>query len=298
MAGILLGSAGHAQSRHRLVAQADSAFAAGDVALADSLYYIVVRQRPRDPEGRAALGRYLGAQGKAKVAVVLLEEARMFGGDPSTIARELAPLYEYLGEWRALLTLTGSPLSVAERRRAAWLSEHPFGVVSEGGAASIIGAPKGDTIARVAVRVSGRSAVAAIVASDIGIVVGSRVIGESGRRFDGDSTVSVLDSMTVGSVRLVNVPVGLGTAPGTVAIGAAALGRLVLQIDYKRSRIALVQSDAGAAETRSMLVRTGGQLRVLDRGRWTSLADYAAVVAKASKTLIVDVAGGEVRVRP
>src|SRR6185503_18066824 len=114
-------------------------------------------------------------QGKAKVAVVLLEEARLFGGEPSEIARLLQPYYEDLGDWRALLTMPASPLTTTERRRAAWLSDNPSSVADEGGAASIIGAPKGDTIARVAARVGSRTAVASIVGTDVRFMVGSRL---------------------------------------------------------------------------------------------------------------------------
>lgn len=285
-------------AQNRMVAQADAAFASGNVALADSLYYIAVRLRPRDPEARAALGRYLAAQGRAKVAVVLLEEARMFGGEPSSIARDLVPLYTWLGEWRALLTLPGTPLTGAERRRAGWLSERPFGASSEGGAASIIGIPKGDTLARVAVRMNGRAAVASIVGTDVGFVIGSRIAGGAVRRFEGDSTTVALDSVTVGQVKFVNVPATIGTAASTMTVGVTSLARLVLQIDYARNRIAMTRTDVGNVEARYQMVRAGGQLRVLNGGRWVSLGDFAAAVARASKTIVIDVGAGEVRIRP
>lgn len=287
-----------AQGRPRTVLAADSAFAAGNVELAESLYYVGARERPRDPLVREALGRFLAAQGKAKVAVVLLEEARMFGGDPSRIATQLAPLYQYLGDWRALLTLPSSPLSATERKRAAWMNEHPVGSVSDGGSVTLIGVPKGDTIARVAIRVGDRTAVAAILGTDIGVIVGARVAGRSGRRFDGDSMIIVLDSLTVGSLKLVNVPATIGPATGAVAIGAAAFNRLLPTVDYGRNRLAFSRTDGGAAESRHMLVRTAGDFRVLDRGRWISLSTFAASVAKARKSLTIDVRAGEVRVRP
>jgi hypothetical protein len=287
-----------AQQRSRIVVRADSAFASGDVALADSLYYVAARQRPRDPEARAALGRYLAAQGKAKVAIVLLEEARMFGGDPAELAKDLVPEYEFLGEWRALLTLPGSPLSTSERRRAAWLSEHAFGMEGDGNSGSTVGAPKGDTIARVAVRIAGRAAVASIVAADTGFVVGSRIAGSSARHFGDDSSVVAFDSMTVAGTRFVNVPATIGQAPSTMSVGVAALGRLLIVVNYSRGRVTFARTDAGIVEARYPLVRTAGQLWVLDRGGWVGLGEYAAGVARASKTLIVDVAGGEVRIRP
>jgi hypothetical protein len=46
------------------------------------------------------------------------------------------------------------------------------------------------------------------------------------------------------------------------------------------------------------MVRWDGQLRVLDRERWVSLPAFAAKVAESKQTLVIDVAAGEVRVRP
>ncbi|HET9423895.1 MAG TPA: tetratricopeptide repeat protein [Gemmatimonadaceae bacterium] len=286
-----------AQRLPRTVAAADSAFAAGNFALAESLYYVGARQSPRDPAVREGLGRFLAAQGRTKVAIVLLEEARMFGGDPARIAGLLVPLYAHLGEWRALQILPASPLSFAERRRAAWLAEHPFGITGEGGATSIVGTPKGDTIARVAVRIGGRGAVAAIVGGDVGFIVGSRIAGSSARRFERDSTIVVLDSVMLGPMKLVNVPASIGPQASTLVIGAASLARMVVQVDYGRNRIALTRGDGGAAESRYLLIRDGGQLRVLDRGRWVALADFAAAVARASRTMVLDFARGEARIR-
>ena len=269
---------------------------AGDLQLADSLFYVVVRVRPRDPAGRSALGQYLGIQGKSKVAVVLLEEARMFGGEPGEIARLLAPYYEDLGDWRALLTLPASSLTSTERRRAAWLSENSFAVAREGGAAPIIGTPTGDTLARVAARLDGHSAVAAIVGTDVRFMVGSR-LAESARHFGNDSATVAFDSITVGQTKFVNVPAATGATASSVAIGVAALGRLVVQIDYGRNRIAMMRTDAGAVETRYPLAKFNGQLNVLDRGRWIPLGQLAAGVAKAGRTLVIDFPAGEARVK-
>jgi hypothetical protein len=294
--GILIGVPAQAQSRSQVLSQADSAFAAGDLRLADSLYYIVVRFRPRDPIGRAALGEYLGAQGKAKVAVVLLEEARMFGGDPAAIARQLVPYYEELGDWRALLTLPASPMTATERRRAAWLSENPFSVANEGGAASMIGTPAGDTIARVAVRVGSHSAVASIVGGDVGFMVGSRLAANA-HHFGNDSATVAFDSIGVGQTKFVNVPAGIGATASSLTVGVAALGRMVVQIDYARNRIVMMRADTGPAEARFPLARFNGQVNVLDRGRWVPLGEFAGGVAKSRKTLVVDYAAGEARIK-
>ncbi|MEX2152662.1 MAG: tetratricopeptide repeat protein, partial [Gemmatimonadaceae bacterium] len=45
---------------------ADSLLAEGRLAAAESVYYAAVRQHPRDPLARAALGRFLSARGGAR----------------------------------------------------------------------------------------------------------------------------------------------------------------------------------------------------------------------------------------
>jgi hypothetical protein len=137
---------------------ADSAFNAGDLARADSLYYLAARARPRDPSARESLGRYLGMRGATRVAVVLLEEARLFGADPARVAAQLAPLYAAIGDSRALLTMPSSPLTSAERMRAAWMSEHPESNRTDTVPATIVGPVRGDTLGRIAIRIGGRTA--------------------------------------------------------------------------------------------------------------------------------------------
>src|SRR4051812_17295727 len=107
------------------VDQADSLLASGRVASAESVYYATSSARPRDAAARAALGRYLASRGALRIGAVLLEEARLFGGDTASIARSLAPIYGSLGDYRALSVLPASPLTTAEQGRARWLVSHP-----------------------------------------------------------------------------------------------------------------------------------------------------------------------------
>jgi len=104
---------------------ADALLARGEIAPAESLYFLAAMIQPRDPETRFALGNYLSARGALRVGAVLLEEARNFGADSRRIAMELVPLYRELGDWRALATLPGSPLTPTEREQATWLVSHP-----------------------------------------------------------------------------------------------------------------------------------------------------------------------------
>jgi len=275
---------------------ADAALTAGRLARAESLYFRAARLRPRDPEARRDLGNYLAARGALRVGAVLLEEARMFGGDPGEIARLILPYYEDLNDWRALLTLPSSSLTMTQRRRAAWLSENSFAVASEGGAAHIIGTPRGDTIARVAVRVDGRAALAAIVSTDVRFMVGSRLTSTA-HHFGNDSATVAFDSITVGQTKFVNVPASTGATASSLAIGVAAPGRLVVQIDYARDRLVMTRTDGGTADARYPLARFNGQLNVLDRGRWIPLGEFAASAARARSTLVIDFPSGEARMR-
>jgi hypothetical protein len=107
------------------VARADSLLRRGRVFAAESLYYYAVRRQPRDPGARLALGRYLAARGRLRVGAVLMEEARFFGGDPKVVGAALAPVYDALGDYKALAGMPGSPLPYPQRARAEWLKGNP-----------------------------------------------------------------------------------------------------------------------------------------------------------------------------
>src|SRR5205085_1403764 len=126
MLAILFGMAGRSAAAQWSggVGIADSLLAMGRVASAESLYYAASSASPRDPAARAALGRYLAARGALRIGAVLLEEARVFGGDTASLARALVPVYGALGDYRALAALPLSPLSRPERARAEWLVTH------------------------------------------------------------------------------------------------------------------------------------------------------------------------------
>ena len=110
-------------SAQNLVTRADALFRAGNVFQAETLYYHAARVEPRSATPRLALGRYLASRGAFKVGAVLLEEARLFGGDRRLIAEHLAPMYARLGDYKALATLPSTPLSESERERAEWLAD-------------------------------------------------------------------------------------------------------------------------------------------------------------------------------
>jgi hypothetical protein len=84
--------------------------------------YDAVRRAPRDAGARAALGAWLASRGQLRSGAVLLEEARLFGGNAPAIAARLAPIYYWLRDWASLAALPATPLTDAEQARARTLA--------------------------------------------------------------------------------------------------------------------------------------------------------------------------------
>jgi hypothetical protein len=296
-------TAGSAQSDQRLaltLASADSAMAAGQLATADSLYYAAVQSKPRDPAAREALGTYLGMRGASRVAAVLLEEARMFGGEPARIAAELSPLYRSLGDWRALLTLPASTMGSSERRRAAWLTDHPTGSFSDASWIAFVGLPHGDTLARVAMRIGDRTVIGSILGTETGVVAGTRAAGEMARMFgDKPPAVSVIDSLSVGSLKMINVPATVDGPADAASIGVTALAPLLPTFDYNQNRVKLERRHVDPAPSRSLpLIRSRGKLLVLRDGQWIPIGVLAESIAGQRGALTIDLRAGEVLIKP
>src|SRR5207245_2107475 len=103
--------------------------------------------------------------------------ALRFGGEPSLISPELAPLYLALGDYHALATLPSWPLSPGEKERARWLEAHPTRLIAPDSVivasyrASVAGAPLG----HLPIRVNGRTLDAVIDAGTRGVVISDSV---------------------------------------------------------------------------------------------------------------------------
>ena len=147
-------------------------------------------------------------------------------------------------------------------------------------------------------RFGAKAVVAAITGTDAGFTVGTRIAEDVARRFEGDPTIVTFDSASVAQLRLRNVPAIIGPDASTASLGATALGRVILTIDYGKRRITIGRVDAEKAEVRHPMIRWEGELRVLDRDHWVPLPAFTARVAESKKTLVIDVIAGEVRVRP
>jgi hypothetical protein len=260
----------------------DSLLAAGNLTAAESAYYAAVRVKPRDPQARRQLGRFLAERGALRVGAVLLEEARQFGGDAATIARDLVPLYRALGDYRALTTLPSTPLSAGERAQAVWLVDHPPAL--EGAdTATVVYRPPADaaTLGRMVLTIDNRSVEASIDPTRRGIIIDPRAaIAGRVRRFparaDG-SIPGVADSLRIGALKLVNVPVRLDSLPARAdaIIGIDVVQRYAPSFDPRAGRVTL--RPTGTVEPTMPGVRiptltSASDVRVVQAGRLTPIS--------------------------
>ena len=291
------------------VARADSLLASGQVAAAESMYYAASSARPRDAFARAALGRYLAARGALRIGAVLLEEARLFGGDTATIARSLAPIYSSLGDYRALATLPKAPLSQPERYRVRWLVGHAPVLEFPDTIDTMPYRPGTDAAGLGVVRVSigDRQIDATIDPATPGIVLR----GTAGRRrglkvFGTDSTgvIAVVPELHLGDVVLSNVPARIETdeslvsgAPALSSIGLDVVERLAPTFDPVAMSITLRRTGQIAAATAGtripMLLEPSGT-RVLVDGRWEAMTSRAATAMLSTRRWTLDARRGSI----
>jgi hypothetical protein len=238
---------------------ADSLLRRGDLQRAESLYYVGVRVRPRDPLARFDLAKYLAERGKPRVATALMEEAIQFGGDnwAQLVSPSLARIYLELGEYHSLVALSRSGLSRDERDRARWLDAHPSRTVAPD-SEFVVGYTRPQTSPRylgsVPIRVNGRTVLALISPEFRGIAVSdTTTVAQKMRKFDssvghvaGAKGVepAVADSIGVGRMTLTNVPVWVtpmvGKQTGVQAIiGLDVLSRFSPTFDPHAGRVTL-----------------------------------------------------------
>lgn len=290
--------------------QADSLLASGNVAAAESLYYAASSARPRDARARAALGRYLASRGALRIGAVLLEEARLFGGDSAAIARDLTPIYRALGDYRALAVLPKAPLSEAERSRVSWLVSHPQVLEFEDSTATIEYSPviEGPGLGVVSVLLGERRVDALIDPGTSGFVLR----GAAARRrrdlrvFGEDSTgiLAVVPELRIGAVVLNNVAARVDTTPSSRAgrperlslLGLDVLRRLAPTFDPEASTLTLRRSGlvpAAATGKRLPILLDEAGLRVLVSGRWDTATSDQTAAMLATRRWTLDVRRGE-----
>lgn len=284
--GILLLSARPAAAQWG-VWEADSLLAAGRLNAAEDAYYAAARARPRDPIARAALGRYEAARGRTKPGIVLIEEARFFGGDSVALAHVLAPLYARLGDFQALASLRPIVVTPSERRRAIWLADRPT-------QASLL-----DTVVMLSYRPIGNgngfgTVILRLGATELPAVIDPRVFGlmlppaarAQLRAFgrEGGKTIAVADAARLGGITFSNVPAVIGGPDDPIRIGLDVLAPYSPTFDPRKGIIMLRRVDRRAPPTagvRVPILYDNNGLRLLMGGRWqpTSLAMPAMLLA-------------------
>jgi hypothetical protein len=291
------------------IVQADSLLASGRVTAAESLYYAASSARPRDALARAALGRYLASRGALRIGAVLLEEARLFGGDTVAIARSLAPIYGSLGDYRALATLPRSPLSSAEQARVRWLVGHPPVLEFPDSVSRIPYTPldDGTGIGVIAIALGERMATATIDPRVVGIVVsGSWAKHRRGLHTFGDDSsgaVALAPELHVGDVTLTNVPVRLdvnGSRGGhhartDVSIGLDVLRHLAPTFDPGTDTLTLRRTGQVAQNmvgTHAPMIMDDQGLRLIVDGRWESVASRETARLLAARRWTLDAKRG------
>jgi hypothetical protein len=230
-----------------IVARADTLLIAGRIFAAESLYYIAVRRGPRDPAARLALGRYLAQRGALKVGAVLMEEARYFGGDPTRVALELAPVYQRLGEYNHLAALPASAVPYGERMRAEYLRDNRPTIAGPDSAAVDYTVNDSQLLGRVKLLIGEDTVMATIDARAEGLVLDTSWAKRKGIRRFGSRNTNVLDedgvtpSMVLGPYTFTNVPTHFAPLPAATraTIGLDLLGQLAPSFDPRAGKVML-----------------------------------------------------------
>ncbi len=301
--------AGLAMAPARLDAQwglwpADSLLANGRLASAESAYYAASRIQPRDPVARAALGGYLAARSATRVGVVLLEEARFFGGDSAALARALVPLLVRLNDYRALVELQPDVLTAAERRRAAWLSVNAPEAQLRDSVLSLAYRPLGDGsgLGTVMLRL-GRSELPAVIDPRVnGLVLPAsarrdiRVFGS-----EGGKTIGVAATIRVGGAAFSNIPAVVDSAVEKVRVGFDVLAPYYPSFDPASGLITLRRVDRRAPPVPGpripALYDTTG-LRLLVGGHWQPTSHAMTAMLLATRKWLWDWKLGDVVLVP
>jgi len=277
----------------------DSLLAIGRLASAESAYYAAVRRSPRDPVARAALGKYLAARGATRVGAVLLEEAQFFGGDSISLARALVPLYERLGDFAALDSLTPNVLAAAERRRARWLRDKQLHASFRDSVILLSYRPlaDGQGFGTLMLRLGQAQVVALIDPRVSGVVVPATMRGDL-RTFGADrSGAAVIEALRMSGIVFSNVPATIGAPDERVRIGFDVLAPYSPTFDPRRGVIVLrrverrSQPPAGA---RVPALYDGNGMRLLIGDRWQPTSGAMAAMLLATRPWMWDGRRGDV----
>jgi hypothetical protein len=197
---------------------------AGDIDAIERRLYEASRRAPRDGATRAALGEWLASRGQLKSGAVLLEEARLFGGNAAAIAARLQHIYTWLRDWESLAALPSSQLSPGEKARTAALVYRPTSVVGADSTDVPFAPVEIGALGRLPLVLGTDTVWAELDPQEEGIVLPGLARGAGLVDVVGDDrrgVLGILRECTVGTLSLSNVPVRIDASLGT---GRARLG--------------------------------------------------------------------------
>lgn len=291
--------------------RADSLLGDGAIGRAESLYYAAVRVRPRDPEARWALGRYLISRGAVRVGATLVEEAVRFGLDPAVGAATLAPAYLQIGEYHALAALPATTLSAGELARARWLVEHPSRIVAPDSiiAADYRPSPAEGAIGTIPIRVNGRTVDAMVTARVHGLVLSdTATLANQLHRFSSGAITprgvpAIADSLSIGRLSISNAPATIASGIDAPAmVGIDTFMQYAPTFEPRGHRVLLHPTGVPAAVPAGVTVlqtlRIENDLLVARGGGWASLASPVLAGLFRDRRWTVDAKRGRILIEP
>jgi tetratricopeptide (TPR) repeat protein len=304
---IMLAAAAPAQS----VRVADSLLRRGNLDRAEAEYYAAARARPRDPEARFALGRYLASRGALRIGATLIDEAMQFGFDRRIGATALVRIYTDLGEYVSAASLTGTSLSASERAQLQWLATHPARVVSPDSTVLVAFTRTSldGYVGAARIRLNGRPMLAMIAPrGGCGIRVSdTSAVAKSLHRFPVDSGTrvpAVADSLGLGRLGVTSVPVSIEPLPQGVE-AVACFGALLRYAPTFDPRGGLMTLRLGGKAPPPPMSASGmpmrdidGQYAVLQGGGWGAVVLPQITSMLASKRWTLDARRGSIFVEP
>lgn len=279
----------------------------GRIEAAETALYDRVAVAPKAAAPRAALGRWLVARGAVRPGAVLLEEARFFGGDEAAVARDLAPAYERLGDWRALVGLPSSPLTAGERRRAEALLRSPTQANLGDSTTVALVATGGTALGAVVLRVGDAQVTARIDPAVRGVVLDTAWRARGGVESYAESTgrpvVGLAARAAIGGLVWTRLPVRFAPTGGALdaRIGLDVLAAHRPTFDTRRG-VLVLRRPADRREARAegvawpVLQTPAGWAIVPPRDSLRPLAGQAARAAIAGRTWTLEASRGVITV--
>ncbi|HJQ21714.1 MAG TPA: hypothetical protein VJ867_15300 [Gemmatimonadaceae bacterium] len=277
---------------------ADSMLATGRLAAAESAYYAAARARPRDPAVRAALGRFLAARGATRVGAVLLEEARQFGGDSTSIARALVPMYEHLGDFAAIDTLRPIVISPIAKRRAHWLRDRRPAASFQDSVVLLTYRPiaDGQGLGTIIMRL-GKVEVPAIIDPSVsGLVLPPPMLRDV-RTFGDDASVAVVDALHLGGIVFSNIPATVDAAETKARIGFDVIAGYSPGFDPAHGILTLRRVERRSPPRRGSRIPAlfdDNGLRLLVGDRWQRTGGAMPAMLLATRAWMWDARRGDV----